>query len=268
VYLIILGALGLFQVIPPSWGDKILNEEIELISSGTGKTATGKVTTVKKSLYKFYDKTAKDLTEAKKNWSNSFVKGNVDEVLFIPWNQVLIAAKLVDRSLGSDTNVSVQLDSSGTAKSQKLWPAWGDLAVYRKRAGNTNMEELGVLTNVRRTITKKAVELMNPFRDSTPWNRYVRWAAGNNGSYNGALVDENNKKPRPADTSEEPDHNNPQSAGYRNYYDVLAWCFADKVHAEFNTMKLLARRFGDTTIEEIYVEYLKSWTIEQRTYTS
>jgi len=206
-----------------------------------------------------------------KKGHGGFTKDNVDDALFIPWNQVLIAAKLVGRSLGGDTSVSIQLGQNGTNKSKKLWPVWGDLALYRKRDGNTNMESLGVLTNVKMPTVKKAVELMNKYKDSIPWNRYVQWAAGKNGSYDGALVDESNKKPRPEDKSEEPYYSNktdPQDAGYRNYYDVLAWCFADRVHAEFKSIKEGAQRTGDTATVNKFNDYLTGdpvWNIEQRT---
>lgn len=159
---------------------------------------------------------------------------NIHELFWVPWNQVVIAAEvLAKRNVGDAQKISL----SQKLESKKIWGPWGDMALYRKQGAGTNNVRMGVLTKVDFNTVKNAVNKLNQFPDIIAWSAYVRWAIGDKTLFNGALVDETSEKKRPNSQNEEPKSTSkPEYMPYRNYYDVLAWCFGNKVQEKLDSV--------------------------------
>lgn len=225
------GALGMFQLLMSSWRDG-LAQEVPL------KNPDQNLATMTIPLWKVYNSKAKSLQEVlddiKKNGHqlNTSRLQNIHELFWVPWNQVVIAAEvLMKRKSGSKPLLNEK------QKSKKIWGPWGDMSLYRKQTGGTNNTRMGVLTKVNVNTVMKAVNILNPLQQTIPWQSYVRWAIGEKDKFDGALVDEGLEYKRPNSESEEPkDKTNPEAMAYRNYYDVLAWCYAPKVEEKLKSI--------------------------------
>lgn len=227
------GALGMFQLFISSWTNG-LAQEIPL------KNPDQNLSTIMIPLWKVYNSKAKSLQEVlddiKTNGHrlNQSRLQNIHELFWVPWNQVVIAAEvLMKRKSGDGLKISL----SKKQESKKIWGPWGDMSLYRKNTGGTNNTRMGVLTKVNVNTVMKAVNILNPLQQTVPWQSYVRWAVGTKDKFDGALVDEGLEYKRPNSESEEPkDKTNPEKMAYRNYYDVLAWCYANKVEEKLKSI--------------------------------
>ena len=205
-------AIGMWQMIIKSgnWISAALPIVAGSSTAVSGKTILGwKLRNKKSTKQPSSDEMKKD------GWTGQ----SVDEVFWIPFNQVSILAWQTLTYPGQENHRNGKRNS---AQSIVLWSNWGDGPWGRNHGGAddpTNMP-YGFLTGVKPSTVKRVYESLGG-----TWIVYQAWALK-------ALVDGYDKYPSPrsnADVIKLKDSNGKyKAATYRNYWDVYVWVNFEK----------------------------------------
>ena len=200
-------AIGMWQMIIKSgnW----ISKALPILVPGTSPAVSGKTILGWKLRNKKSTKQPSSDEMKKDGWTGQ----SVDEVFWIPFNQVSILAWQTETYPGQENHRNGKRNS---AQSIVLWGNWGDGYWGRSHGGlgdSTNMP-YGVLTGVKPSTVKKAYEALGG-----DWIVYKAWALK-------ALVDGYEKYPSPrsnAAVAKLRDGTKYKAATYRNYWDVYVW---------------------------------------------
>jgi len=206
-------AIGMWQMIIKSgnW----ISKALPILAPGTSTAVSGKAILGWKLRNKKSTKQPSSDEMKKDGWTGQ----SVDEVFWIPFNQVAILAYQTLTYPGLENHRNGKRNS---AQSIVLWSNWGDGAWGRNHGGAddpTNMP-YGFLTGVKPSTVKRAYEALGG-----DWIVYQAWALN-------ALVDGYEKYPSPrsnADVIKLKDSNGKyKAATYRNKWDVYIWVNFEK----------------------------------------
>ena len=200
-------AIGMWQMIIKSgnW----ISTALPILVPGSSTAVSGKTILGWKLRNKNSKKQPSSEEMKKDGWKGTLV----DEVFWIPFNQVSILAWQTETYPGQENHRNGKRNS---AQSIVLWSNWGDGYWGRSHGGlddPTNMP-YGVLTGVKPSTVKKAYEALGG-----DWIVYKAWALK-------ALVDGYEKYPSPrsnAAVAKLRDGTKYKAATYRNYWDVYVW---------------------------------------------
>ena len=201
-------AIGMWQMIIKSgnW----ISTALPILVPGTSTAVSGKAILG----WKLRNKNSKTKPSSDQMKTDGWTVTSVDEIFWIPFNQVSILAWQTLTYNGQELYKDAGKRTS--SQSIRLWSNWGDGPWGRSHGGmdNANNFPYGVLTGVKPSTVKRVYESLGGV-----WIIYQAWALT-------ALVDGYAKYPSPrsnADVAKKRDGTKYKAATYRNYWDVYIW---------------------------------------------
>jgi len=205
-------AIGMWQMIIKSgnW----ISKALPILAPGKSTAVSGKAILGWKLRNKKSTKQPSSDEMKKDGWTGE----SVDEVFWIPFNQVAILAWQVEKYT---TQPGFKDGGKRPSSQSLLWGNWGDGYWGRSHNGMDNAANFpyGALTGVKPSTVKRAYEALGG-----DWIVYQAWALT-------ALVDGYKDYPSPrsnADVEKLRDGTKYKAATYRNYWDVYIWVNFEK----------------------------------------